>query len=50
MSETRLDVEGDDLRRRRLRSRNLAVMAALVAFVVVVYAVAIVRLGGVGQP
>jgi hypothetical protein len=33
-------------RRRRLRGRNLAVMAALFAFVVLIYAVAIVRMAG----
>ncbi len=33
-------------RRRRLRGRNLAVMAALLAFVVLVYAVAVVRMAG----
>ena len=33
-------------RRRRLRTRNLAVVAALVAFVALVYIVAIVRMTG----
>ncbi len=38
-------LEGKDLRRRR-RARNLALAGALVAFVVVVYLVSIVRMGG----
>ena len=33
-------------RRRRLRSRNLAVLAALLGFVALVYVVAIVRMAG----
>jgi len=33
-------------RRRRLRARNLAVMAALLAFVALVYVVSIVRMTG----
>jgi len=41
---------GDDRRdneaRRRLRGRNLAVLFALIAFVVIIYVVAIVRMGG----
>ncbi|MEQ9814166.1 MAG: hypothetical protein RLO50_15410 [Azospirillaceae bacterium] len=32
--------------RRRLRGRNLAVLFALIAFVVIIYVVAIVRMGG----
>ncbi len=31
---------------RRLRAKNLALLAALLAFVVVVYLVSIVRMGG----
>ena len=38
-------LEGKDLRRRR-RTKNLALAGALVAFVVVVYLVSIVRMGG----
>jgi hypothetical protein len=33
-------------RKRRLRMRNLALCAALLAFVVIVYVVSIVRMGG----
>jgi hypothetical protein len=33
-------------RRKQLRSRNLALLAALLAFVVLIYIVAIVRMGG----
>ena len=33
-------------RRRRLRSRNLALLAALLGFVALVYVVAIVRMAG----
>ncbi|MEX0808322.1 MAG: hypothetical protein WD044_06300 [Dongiaceae bacterium] len=33
-------------RKRRLRMRNLALAAALLAFVVIVYLVSIVRMGG----
>ena len=33
-------------RKRRLRSRNLAVLAALLGFVALVYIVAIVRMAG----
>ena len=33
-------------RRRRLRHRNLAVLAALLAFVALIYVVAIVRMTG----
>jgi hypothetical protein len=35
-----------DERIRRLRMRNWAMLIALVAFVVIVYAVSIVRMGG----
>jgi len=38
-------VKGEDLRRRR-RGKNLALAGALVAFVVLVYLVSIVRMGG----
>ena len=37
--------KGADLRRRQ-RAKNLALAAALIAFVVVVYFVSIVRMGG----
>ena len=36
---------GADLR-RRLRTKNLALMAVLVAFVILVYLVSLVRMGG----
>ncbi|MEX1108418.1 MAG: hypothetical protein WEC00_05855 [Dongiaceae bacterium] len=36
----------DGERKRRLRMRNLALAAALLAFVVIVYMVSIVRMGG----
>jgi hypothetical protein len=36
---------GDDARRRRLRSRNWAVLLALTAFAAIVYVVTIVRMG-----
>jgi len=35
-----------DERRKQLRSRNLALLAALLAFAVLVYIVSIVRMGG----
>jgi hypothetical protein len=35
-----------DERRRRLKARNWALFAALVGFVVLIYIVAIVRMGG----
>lgn len=35
-----------DEQRRRLRSRNLAVMAVLLALVALIYLVSIVRMGG----
>ncbi len=35
-----------DEARRRLKARNYALMAALLGFVVLVYIVAIVRMGG----
>jgi predicted anti-sigma-YlaC factor YlaD len=37
-------------RRRRLRSRNLAVVAVLLSFVLLVYLVAIVRMSGGSLP
>jgi hypothetical protein len=37
--------KGEELRRRQ-RAKNLTLAAALVAFVVVVYLVSIVRMGG----
>jgi hypothetical protein len=37
--------KGDDLRRRQ-KTKNLTLAAALLAFVVVVYLVSIVRMGG----
>jgi hypothetical protein len=36
----------EDERRRRLRSKNLALLLALVGFVVIIYVVSIVRMGG----
>lgn len=39
--------EGEDARRaKRLRSKNLALLIALLAFVVLLYFVSIVRMGG----
>ncbi len=38
-------IKGEDLRRRR-RAKNFALAGALVAFVVVVYLVTLVRMGG----
>jgi hypothetical protein len=38
--------KGNDERLRRLRMRNWALFAVLVAFVVIVYLVSIVRMGG----
>ena len=35
-----------DERRKRLRGRNLAVLAALIALVVLFYGITIVRMGG----
>lgn len=35
-----------DEQRRRLRSRNLAVMAVLLALVALIYVISIVRMGG----
>ncbi|WP_042442690.1 hypothetical protein [Azospirillum sp. B510] len=35
-----------ELRARKLRSRNLAVLAALLALVVLFYAITVVRMGG----
>lgn len=32
--------------RRRLRGKNLAVLAALLGFVVLIYVIALVRMGG----
>ena len=37
---------GDSELRRRQRSRNLALLAVLVGFVVLVYLVSLVRMGG----
>ena len=37
---------GIDEQRRRLRSRNLAVLAVLLALVALIYVVSIVRMGG----
>ena len=37
--------DSDELR-RRLRSKNLALVAALLAFVALIYAVSIVRMSG----
>ena len=41
-----LDDPQDEERRRRLRAKNWALFAVLMAFVVVVYFVAIVRMSG----
>jgi hypothetical protein len=41
-------VEPEDERERTIRSRNRAVMAVLLALVALFYAVAIVRMGGLG--
>ena len=44
-----MNVQPNDMeteRKRRLRMRNLALCAALLAFVVIVYVVSIVRMGG----
>lgn len=51
MSDTRNSVEEQrrqeaDLRARKLRGRNLAVLAALLALVVLFYAITVVRMGG----
>lgn len=44
---TEHDGPGDAaLRQRRLRARNLALLAALLAFVAIVYLVTFVRMGG----
>lgn len=37
---------GIDEHRRRLRSRNLTVMAVLLALVALIYVISIVRMGG----
>lgn len=37
----------DEERRRRVRGRNMAVLAALVALVALFYVITIVRMGGV---
>ena len=36
----------DALRRRRLRSRNRAILVALLAMVALIYVISIVRMGG----
>lgn len=36
----------DDLRHRRLRGRNLAVLAALLGLVALFYVITLVRMGG----
>ncbi len=38
--------KGNDERMRRLRMRNWALFAVLAAFVIIVYIVSIVRMGG----
>jgi hypothetical protein len=43
---TRPGATSAEERRRRLRGRNLAVMAVLLAFVLLVYAISIVRMAG----
>ena len=42
---TRDPRQGDDLRKRQ-RGKNLALLAALAGFVVLVYIVSLVRMGG----
>lgn len=51
LTDTRNSVEEQrrqeaDLRARKLRGRNLAVLAALLALVVLFYAITVVRMGG----
>ncbi|MGQ9367317.1 hypothetical protein [Azospirillum sp. ST 5-10] len=38
--------ESDEERRKRLRGRNLAMLAALLALVALFYAITLVRMGG----
>lgn len=40
------DRQDAEARRRRLRSKNLALFAALMGFVVLIYVVSVVRMGG----
>ncbi|WP_434613098.1 hypothetical protein [Azospirillum sp. B2RO_4] len=51
LTETRNSVEEQrrqeaDLRAKKLRGRNLAVLAALLALVALFYAITVVRMGG----
>ena len=51
LTDTRNSVEEQrrqeaDLRARKLRGRNLAVLVALLALVVLFYAITVVRMGG----
>lgn len=51
LTDTRTSVEEQrrqeaDLRARKLRGRNLAVLAALLALVALFYAITVVRMGG----
>jgi hypothetical protein len=39
-------IDADDLRRRRQRARNWALLSVLLALVALIYIVAIVRMGG----
>ena len=42
------DDQDKDVRRRRIRSRNLALLAVLVGVIVLFYLITLVRLGGAG--
>lgn len=41
-----VDDQDKDVRRRRIRSRNLALLAVLVGIIVLFYLITLVRLGG----
>ena len=41
-------MSAEDERRRRLRSKNIALLVALLGFVVIIYVVSIVRMSGHG--
>ena len=43
---TGVDASQDELRAKRLRTKNRVLLAALLAFVVLIYFVSIVRMGG----
>jgi uncharacterized membrane protein len=42
------DNQDKNVRRRRIRSRNLALLAVLVGVIVLFYLITVVRLGGAG--